>query len=374
MRFRVAPACAPGHSRNGFLRGGPGPIVTRLPPSPILPQPRQNTARLRPATYTAAVYILATVLVLELAMVVSVFWMRAMVVPINFTVPKRQAAVTTTTSTPSATPAPTTNSGELQNLNVSSNRGLLALPSANDSQTQIGNFLDQAKLLRQQNDLKGALTVLIQAEDIDPRNPDVLQAQAEVYYLLGDAVRSKIYWQRLLDLGPAVGPPYTLARDHVLLLNSSPDADALSAPSQLGRTVFIDSVDKTPVTTVNGTPQFQVRTYLMRKNPDMKDFGQKKLQLFVIFYQQMPDGTLMPDLRPHKSAFDDLFLFWNKKPKESFTVTYDMPNTDTPGPDGKPMGTYYGFVIGIYYDKTLQDVRSEPSDLITRIPLPDAIE
>ena len=38
------------------------------------------------------------------------------------------------------------------------------------------------------------------------------------------------------------------------------------------------------------------------------------------------------------------------------------------------MGEYYGYVIGIYYDKVLQDVRSEPADLISRLPLPDGIE
>ena len=296
-----------------------------------------------------------------------------MVVPVNFQVPKSHAAALAKTSTPAPQPASTPN-GELPNLTVSNRPGLLALPSAGDNVMQIGNFLDQARLLRQQNDFRGALNVLIEAEDLDPRNPDVLQALAETYYLLNDGVRSKIYWQRLVDLGPDVGRAYTVARDHILLLNSSPDADTLEAPSLLGRAVFIDSVEKTPVQTLNGAPQFQVRTVLMRKDPNMRDFEQKKLQLFVIFYQQMPDGTLAPDLRPHKSAFDDLFLFWNKNPKEAFTVNYTMPIADTPGPDGKPMGKYYGFVIGVYYDKTLQDVRSEPADLITRLPLPDAIE
>lgn len=324
---------------------------------------------MRPGTYTAAVYVLGAVIVLEAASVISVFWMRAMVVPVNFTVPKPHApALTTTTAQPPG------KNGELPNLTISNRPGLLALPTASDQETQISNLLDQAKMLTQQNDLKGALDVDIQAEDIDPRNPDVLQALATIYKQLNDSVRSKIYWQRLFDLGPAVGQPYAIARDQIQLLEGWPDADPLSNPSLLGRTIFINSVEKTPVQTINGTPQFQVRTVLMRKDPNMPDFQQKKLQLFVIFYQQMPDGTLTPDLRPHKSSFDDVFLFWNKNPKEPFTVDYTMPIADTPGPDGKPMGKYYGFVIGIYYDKTLQDVRSEPADLVTRLPLPDAIE
>jgi hypothetical protein len=51
-----------------------------------------------------------------------------------------------------------------------------------------------------------------------------------------------------------------------------------------------------------------------------------------------------------------------------------MPIPSPKGPNTPAVGNYYGFVIGIYYDKVLQDVRSEPSDLATRIPLPDEIE
>jgi hypothetical protein len=330
----------------------------------------QNNLRVRPTTYTVAVYILGFVMVLEFVMVLSVFWLRALVVPINFEIPRSHAA---------PTPAPATavrplTPPDVPNLAVSGRRTLLALPTANDKQTQIGAMLDQARLLRRQGDLKGSIVTMNQAEDLDPRNPDVLQGMAEVYYLLDDPPRSKIYWQRLVDLGPAVGRAYSLARDHVLLLNSTPGADALEAPSILGRTIYVANVEKTPVETQAGGPQFHLRTVLMRKDPAMPDFDQKKLQPYVIFYQLMPDGTLAPDLRPHKSGFDDMFLFWNKQTKEAFTVEYNLPVSGTVGPDGKPMGEYYGFVIGIYYDKTLQDVRSEPADLITRLPLPDGIE
>jgi hypothetical protein len=95
----------------------------------------------------------------------------------------------------------------------------------------------------------------------------------------------------------------------------------------------------------------------------------------VIFYQQMPDGRLVPDLRQHKGSFDDTFLFWHNKPKEAFGVDYLMPTPGQPDPQtGEPPGEYYGFVIGIYYNKILQDARSEPADLVKRMPLPGAIE
>ncbi len=344
--------------------------MTRLPPSSSRSPIPQSGIRVRPTTYTVAVYLLGSVMVLELVMVISVFWLRAMVVPINFQIPKTHAAPLA----PPATAVQALTPPDVPNLAVSGRRTLLALPTATDKQTQIGNLLDEARLLRSQHDLKGSLSTMTQAEDLDPRNPAVLQGMAEVYYLLDDAPRSKIYWQRLVDLGSAVGGAYSLALDHIRLLDGNTNADAIQSPSILGRIIYVASVEKTPVKTENGGPMFHLRTVLMRKDPAMPDFDQKKLQPYVIFYQQMPDGTLVPDLRPHKSGFDDMFLFWNKKNQEAFTVDYSLPVTGMDGPDGKPMGEYYGFVIGIYYDKTLQDVRSEPADLITRLPLPDGIE
>jgi hypothetical protein len=337
-----------------------------------------NSLRVRPTTYTVAVYVLAAVLLFEVVMVISVFWLRSMVVPVNFQVPKAHGALAAAKPEPFI---PLILPPDVPNLAVSGTRTLLALPSANDKQTQMGNYLDQARNRRRANDLKGAVAVLIQAEDLDPRNPDVLQGLAETYYLLNDPVRSKAYWQRMVDLGPAVGQAYSLARDHVVLLNSTRDADALQAPSILGRTIYIDSVEKTPVDTESGAPMFKLRVVLMRKDPNMPDFDQRKLQPYVIFYQNTGDSASIPgpaslhaDLRPHKGGFDDIFLFQDKRTKEALTVEYTLPVPGTPGPDGKPMGDYYGYVIGIYYDKTLQDVRSEPADLLTRLPLPDGIE
>jgi hypothetical protein len=113
---------------------------------------------------------------------------------------------------------------------------------------------------------------------------------------------------------------------------------------------------------------------VLRRKSDKGPFDQKKLQPFVIFYQQMPDGQLVPDLDQHKGAFEDTFLFWQNKASEPFMVDYLMPTPGATGPNGSTIGKYYGFVIGIYYDKLLQDIRSEPTDLLIRKPLPEAIE
>jgi hypothetical protein len=248
------------------------------------------------------------------------------------------------------------------------------VPGASDELAQISTLNEEAQIFLHQNDFPSASDLLLKAEDIDPRNPTTLKNLAETYNLMNDPVRSRAYWQRLVDLGQGVGTIYGVAEDHVKLLDSGRDASPLKEPSSLDRQIYVDTVEKTPVETRNGDAQFHVRAVLMRKNPMMPDFDQKKLQPYVIFYQQMPDGSLVPDLGQRKGSFDDTFLFWSDKTREAFGVDYVMPVPGTPGPNNTTQGEYYGFVIGIYYDKVLQDVSSEPSDLSSRMALPREIE
>jgi hypothetical protein len=330
----------------------------------------QHGKRLRPKTYSVAVYLVVGIVLLQVCMLISVFWLRAMVVSVNVRLPK--ATLAYQGSSP-AKPPGTPEFPNLPNLN-GGHLGLLNVPGVTDKLAQIGSLNDEAQVFLRQNDFQSALDILVRAEDIDPRNPTTLKNLAETYNLTNDYVRAEGYWQRLVDLGPGVGTVYAAARDHVLLLDSGHDANPLKEASTLPRLIYIGSVEKTPVGTQDGVAQFNVRTVLMRKDPNMQGFDQKKLQPYVIFYQQMADGSLTPDLGQRKGAFDDTFLFWGGKTNEAFGVDYIMPIPGTPGPNGATQGEYYGFVIGIYYDKVLQDVRSEPSDLATRMSLPQEIE
>jgi hypothetical protein len=294
-----------------------------------------------------------------------------MVVSVNVRLPNAAAGNPATNAMPGAKPKPKPADTRLPSISPSAR---LKVPGATDELAQIETLNEEAQVFLHQNDYPSALDLLIRAEDIDPRHPTTLKNLAETYNLTNDLVRSRMYWQRLVDLGPAVGTVYAAARDHVLLLDSGHEADPLREASTLNRVIFVQTVEKSPVETRNGNAQFHVRADLKRKDPKMPNFEQRKLQPYVIFYQQMPDGSLVPDLGQRKGAFDDTFLFWGDKTTESFGVDYVMPVPGTPGPNNTTQGKYYGFVIGLYYDKVLQDVRAEPSDLSSRMPLPQEIE
>jgi hypothetical protein len=359
--------------------------VTQLPPPQHHFPATKHVKRVRPKTYTVAVYLVGAVILLQVVMFILVFWLRAMVVSVSVNFPLARGAnpgTTSTTSNPNSTS--TSQQGgavdyagivRLPSLALTSIQpALLKVPSDSDKLAQIGTLNEEAQVFLKQNDFQSASDLLVRAEDIDPRNPTTLKNLAETYNLMNNPVRAKLYWQRLVDLGQGVGTVYAAAVDHVLLLNAGQDADPLKEPSTLERAIYVKSVEKTPVDTRDGDAQFHLRAELARKDPNMPNFDQKKLQPFVIFYQQMPDGSLVPDLSQHKGSFDDTFLFWGGKKSEAFGVDYIMPVPGTPGPNNTTQGEYYGFVIGIYYDKVLQDVRSEPTDLCARMALPQDIE
>ncbi len=317
-------------------------------------------------------------------MVISVFWLRAMVVSVNTNPPKAQPGTTSlyTPKTPkpngpgNLTPIDSNGVVRLPSLEAPSHMhtGLLQVPTASDKEVQVSTLNDEAHVFLRENDYPSALDLLVKAEDIDPRSPTTLRNLAETYNLMNHPVLAKLYWQRVVDLGASVGTIYAVAKDHVLLLDSGGESNPLHEPSTLPRQIYVSSVEKSPVDTRQGAAQFEVRAVLRRQDPSMPNFDQKKLQPYVIFYQQMPDGSLVPDLNQRKGSFDDTLLFWNSRPSEAFRVTYFMPIPGTKGPNDAVQGEYYGFVIGLYYDKTLQDVRSEPSDLCTRMALPQEIE
>lgn len=349
------------------------PSPQRQVPAPLHPK------RLRPRTYSVAVYLVVAIVLFQAAMIIAVFWLRAMVVSVNVKLPKAQgghqpsiADMAKPKPPPDLKPVPNLPSLPSLNTNNHPRAGLLSVPGVSDQLQQISNLNDEALSFLQAHAYQSALETLIKAEDIDPRHPDTLKNLADTYTLINDPAQAKIYWQRLVDLGPGVGKIYAVAEDHVVLLGGNV-ANILNDKSSHPRLIYVDSVEKTPVETQSGQAQFHLRATLMKQN-HLLNFDQKKLQPYVIFYQQLPDGTLVPDLGQRKGAFDDTFLFWNNKTSEPFGVDYVMPIPGMKGQNNAQVGNYYGFVIGIYYDKILQDARSEPSDLVNRIPLPNEIE
>jgi TolB-like protein/predicted Ser/Thr protein kinase/cytochrome c-type biogenesis protein CcmH/NrfG len=93
-------------------------------------------------------------------------------------------------------------------------------------------------------------------------------------------------------------------------------------------------------------------------------------KLVVSFYDRTKDNKLKPtDARTSYSWLTDSDDWTDPTPK-FLTATYVRPRSKSPPTDGRKYG---GFVVLVYFDGKLQDVRANPPELLTLFPAPDQI-
>jgi len=61
---------------------------------------------------------------------------------------------------------------------------------------------------------------------------------------------------------------------------------------------------------------------------------------------------------------------WTDTTPKFLAATYVRPKTQAPSPEGRQYG---GFIVRVYFDGQLQDVRATPPELLTLFPAPDQL-
>jgi eukaryotic-like serine/threonine-protein kinase len=93
-------------------------------------------------------------------------------------------------------------------------------------------------------------------------------------------------------------------------------------------------------------------------------------RIVVSFYDQTKDNKLKPtDARTSYNwltASDD----WTDPTPKFLAATYVRPKTASPSSDGRKYG---GFIVRVYFDGQLQDVRASAPELLTSFPAPDQL-
>src|SRR5436189_382276 len=91
------------------------------------------------------------------------------------------------------------------------------------------------------------------------------------------------------------------------------------------------------------------------------------VRLAVSFYDRTKDNKMKPtDARTGYSwltAAED----WTDTTPKFLAATYVRPKTQAPSPEGRQYG---GFIVRVYFDGQLQDVRATPPELLTLFPAP----
>ncbi len=89
-------------------------------------------------------------------------------------------------------------------------------------------LIEQARQLRQRGDMPSALARLREAQVAEPENPQVIAEMALTYEKMQLADRAFEQWQRLYNMGDAIGALYALADSR---LHAAPPAQAPAAPA-----------------------------------------------------------------------------------------------------------------------------------------------
>jgi serine/threonine protein kinase len=94
------------------------------------------------------------------------------------------------------------------------------------------------------------------------------------------------------------------------------------------------------------------------------------VRLAVSFYDRTKDNKMK--LTDARVGYDWITAprDWTDATPKFLAATYVRPKTKAPSPDGRQYG---GFIVRVYFDGQLQDVRATPPELLTLFPAPDQL-
>jgi serine/threonine protein kinase len=94
------------------------------------------------------------------------------------------------------------------------------------------------------------------------------------------------------------------------------------------------------------------------------------VRLSVSFYDRTKDNKMK--LTDARVGYDWITATrdWTDATPKFLGATYVRPKTQAPSPDGRQYG---GFIVSVYFDGQLQDVRATPPELLTLFPAPDQL-
>lgn len=341
--------------------------------------------RLRPKTYSIALYLAGLVLLVQLAALFSVFYFRR-VVNIDTTAPPLPAVqpaspteVTATTTSAPQTPATTsvapvpTPAPAPERITPAAPPARLAVQSEDDTAQRVKALNEEAARFQLQGDMRLAALALYKAEALDSRDPATLVNLAKLLTQEKDLDKARLYWQRVVDLGSGAGSYYNVAREQLVLANSrtgaapvvanvAPSAATPAVASTAAKSMFVERVEKTLLTTVANN-DFTLRVVLAA-NAIPGGIQAGKVDIKLYFYDQQAGGAIVPSKAQLKVSFLGSRQTWANGQRETLMATYRL------APDVARVYNlkYYGYMLRIYYDGKLQDERAEPDNLLKFFP------
>jgi hypothetical protein len=328
------------------------------------PGPKPFAKRVRTATYSVGIYLVGLIVLLQLAAMLSVFWLRH-AVQIDLEAPKlrapaftatSEAAPVTASSLPLATPlatAPVVREPTLLQPRVT---GRLSLSVVLEPKQRLASLNREAAKFIQNGDIDLAWAALLEAENLEPSHPPTLLQAAELADLQKDLSRARTYWQRLVTLGPQAFPEFSRAEARLQALTLS------QGPLTAGQFFLVDPVQIQTIKPA-GDPtaeqlKFRVPIRLLARDQEIET-GNIIIQFY--FYDETETHQILPSQAERRILWASKDPRWQGEGVEILEASYLLKKESS----GR---RFYGYVFRLFYKGKLQDERSSPDSLLALFP------
>ncbi|MEM9444678.1 MAG: hypothetical protein AAGA18_04925 [Verrucomicrobiota bacterium] len=309
--------------------------------------------RLRPKTYSIAIYIVALFILLEVLALGFVFYFRKQAVEIE----NVEAALAEEIAIPSSSPVELVASGDSV-VAPSDAKSRLSIAEAEPTEEKIMKLNEEARLFRNDGDFTLAEAALKNALALDPEYPATLANLAMLEEARKDNEKARSYWMKIIDMKDnekAVGV-LALAKERAALIEERNrlESETLAREKQLFETTNVLAIKA--VRTIPD-PLPEEPSYIAREF-DLafvgKELDPAKVKVQVLYYEKDQAGELVTG--QISASFVSKYPDWKGKGVETLTTKWSSSS-------GK---SYYGYVMRLYYDGKVQDERAEPRSLLEK--------
>jgi tetratricopeptide (TPR) repeat protein len=263
-----------------------------------------------------------------------------------------------------------------------------AAPAATRPVVTTKDLVGQARSLRQRGDTNAALARLREAQLTAPVDPDVLAEMAVVYEQIRNPELAIELWQRIYEQGNAAGPAYYLAEMRLrsgMAVSTAAPRGAKEGGANAADPVHdqrLGLVDVTLRDEPDPTAEKRLSLKVTVKNRPGKFVDANKVSIQAFFYDSI-DGR-QTALTNAETAFQWLTdpAHWDESTPQTLEATYfrqkpmaailptsrGKKSAPEPPPPPPAPRTFAGYIVRIYYDRVLQDVRAEPNSLLQQFP------
>ena len=253
----------------------------------------------------------------------------------------------------------------------------VAASSAPAVKSRVSELNKLAQTLRSNGDTATAVTRLREALAISPDNPQAMTELAMTYERMALTAKASEYWRKIYDIGPSAGIYYYLASAKLITPVQQNQTQLLQNPTQIAAA----SEDVQPGSSMGlMTPQMiEDQGSLSAKKFSLKipvkarasaNINAGQVAVAVLFYEQLDGKQIVTTSAKVDYHWITAPPNWAVNPIQVLEADYNLPKPDPKNAAPKEHRAYYGYIIRLYYNGELQDMRAEPTSLLKQFPPP----